>query len=384
MKGTCSLSHLLHALQDAIGLLSAKEAGVVGTHGLLRAHGQHLSLSIHHPSAGLTHTCPASISQEGAALVPLKPLLALCKESKGEQISFQHNAKTHDLVLQQANGKMKLQGNNPADYPEFSTDPFVPLATMSSHQLSTLLAETLPCVGIDQTRYVLNFLRLEFHSTPTPTLRVVTTNGYHLTCAALPVTPSTGSNTPFTSLIHDAAATALAKLLRDREDHTIEILSNSRGLQFRCNTVTLTTRAGDGSYPEYRRILDQPHSARATVNKTDLLEAIQRIMPIIPRDSHPIDLSFNHDHLMVSTMNPELGHAQDYVPAQSIQPGLQCRMNAHYLRNSLTTAPENTIQISMTDANSPCKLQTTADRWQTVIMPIKMEQTQQAPRAEAA
>ena len=134
MKGTCSLSHLLHALQDAIGLLSAKEAGVVGTHGLLRAHGQHLSLSIHHPSAGLTHTCPASISQEGVALVPLKPLLALCKESKGEQISFQHNAKTHDLVLQQANGKMKLQGNNPADYPEFSTDPFVPLATMSSHQ----------------------------------------------------------------------------------------------------------------------------------------------------------------------------------------------------------------------------------------------------------
>lgn len=384
MKGTCSLSHLLEALQDAIGLLSHKQPGIAGTHGLLRADGQTLSLSIHHPSAALTHTCPATVATEGVALIPLKPLLALCKESKGEHISFQNNPQTHSLMLQQATGKMKLQGEDPTQYPSFSTEPFSALATISSQHLVTLLTETLPCVGTDDARYVLNFLRFELDSPPTPTLRLVATNGYHLTCAALPIPTWTGPHTPVNSLLHDAAATALCKLLRDRDDHPVQLLTNSHGMQFRCNHAVLTTRTGEGTYPDYRRILDRPQAPRATFLRKDLLEAIQRIMPIIPRDSHPIDLIFDHDHLMITTTNPELGHAHDYVPAQSIQPGLHCRMNAEYLRTSLMTAPDGTIQLAMSDATSPCRLHTTTERWQAIIMPIKMEQTHHTPHAEAA
>lgn len=223
-------------------------------------------------------------------------------------------------------------------------------ATVSQDHLHTALAHVRPCISAEAARYYLNGAYFHAHE---DNLRIVSTDGHRLAkyeCdVAWPFEPA---------IIPTKAVDLMRSLVSKGGNGSVAMSVSDQRLWFQVNGITIRSKAIDGTYPDYKRVIALPADKITTA-----LSAAQ--LSKMPDRKHEIVI--HPDAGEISSYDP-ISNATTTVPTTGKGP--KCGFQVGYLKDFLKVSP--VISITGQSPRDPFQLHPEDPRCDWVLMPMRV------------
>ena len=374
MRLTVERNELLTALQRVQGIVEKRNTMPSLANVLLEAKPEGLDISATDLELGMRGLYKATVEDPGSVTFPARKLYEILKEINDSEIAM--TVMDDCLVTIKTNrGEFKVVGLPSKDFPPLPAierDGLIPLPGVG---LLQLIRKTLFAVGDNDTRYVLNGLLIVVtNAGETPMIRLVGTDGHRLAMAEqnLEAEAKASVDQEHKVIVPKKAAAEIRRLLEEGgEEPMIGFTKNM--LIFRKSGLVLTSRLMEGSYPNYQQVIPKASSKKITVNRDDLEGALRRVSVLSQNKSYAVKLTFSKKAITLFSSHPDMGEAQEEIPAGFNGEEFSAGFNARYLLDVLGVMDGETVTLNMEAALSPCLLRESENpSFQAVVMPVKV------------
>jgi DNA polymerase-3 subunit beta len=396
MKGSVSVS----ALRDAVAVVerAVNKSAYIATMKCiaLRAVGDELIVQGSDLEISMSLPVEASITEEGAAVVPADKLKAFLNAVKGETLNFSLTEKTMTLTLtcNKPKARTSLKG--------YDIQEFIELAEMESGivlPLDTFLEivnETTYAAATDESRPILETLHLVIGQ---GRILAEAADGFRLAVSKVQL-PILDDQAEVEVLIPRRAMVELYRAakkvggdaknivvnIKAREDEQLSEESRAVKIEvpyqvlFQVGGLTFYTQVLEGRFPDTNQIIPEGKGkTHVTVAREDLLSAVT-MADVFARDAaRVLQLEFTsasngavEDTLTVSATSAESGDSEIEVPITMDGEELTIGLNAEYIADILSLDTER-VTIDMNGDNGAAKIKPLdGSRWMAIQMPMHL------------
>ena len=338
------LTHLLKTVARAV---SAKPSHPILSGVLLIADDGCLTATGYDLELGITSTIKASVETLGRAVVPYRTLMELTSRMEAtDAISMAIDGA--QLQLTSTSGAYSLAVDDAADYPD------LPAVAVSNNytDITAALAAVLPAASNDAAKQVLTGVHI---NAANGNLRIAATDGHRLSIANIDSTALFSAIIPAKSLGLINQPTAIA-------------FDNSHVSLTLADGTTIISRTLDGVYPDVQQLVPKTFNHIITINRVQLLNALQRVAVI---GTNVIKLEARSETLTLSA-EVDANSGVESLPITGSLPLLA--FNPTYLLDGLRSFNSNAITISANSSTSPVVLTNVDNKNQTyLIMPVQVK-----------
>jgi len=155
----------------------------------------------------------------------------------------------------------------------------------------------------------------------------------------------------------------------------VELALSDTRIQFHVDSILLTSKLIDGTFPEYERVIPRGNDKVLRVGKKDFADAVGRVAAISAERSRPVKLTLQRDLLTLSAASPEQGTASEELDAERVKyesSPLEIGFQARYL-NDITDQIEGDVEFCFADGSAPTVVRDAADSSALyVLMPMRV------------
>ena len=233
----------------------------------------------------------------------------------------------------------------------------------------------------DDNRYLLNgvcfsFCKEEEHSQ----LNLVATDGRRLSVMQKELAmPSLFENTEF--ILPAKTVAELERLLQHAAP--IKIYFNNKQVAFELSleseavesglfgTIYLVSKKVEGRFPNYQQVIPQATVHRVKLDRSLLLESIQRASLVSTQENNVVKLKFMENVLEISASSAEFGEAQEAMAIDYNEEPVTIAFNPRFLTDPLRALQEDEIFFEFKDELSPGVIKT-FEKFICVVMPLRV------------
>jgi DNA polymerase-3 subunit beta len=215
--------------------------------------------------------------------------------------------------------------------------------------------QAVTAAGRDDMLPVLTGVRIEISGS---TMSMLATDRFRLSHRELEWQP----NTPDESLAALVPARVLgdtARSLTAGSEVTIALASGGSGegiIGFEGSapggTRRTTTRLLDGEFPKVRSLFPTEHQTVATVDKTELIEALKRVALVAERNT-AVQLAFSDSTLTLDAGSGDEAQASESIEAKIEGDDITTGFNPQYLLDGLQVIDEAVVELAFTVSTKP-------------------------------
>ena len=217
-------------------------------------------------------------------------------------------------------------------------------------------------------RYFLNGMLLEVTEAH---LRAVATDGHRLAMSTATGAGAAGAQR-VRAIVPRKGVLEISRLL-DGEHDTAGLHLGGNHLQVTVGDFTLTTKLVDGQFPDYEKVIPADASRALTGDRETLRLAFQRASILSNEKYRGVRLSIQPEQLTIQANNPEQEEAEEVVPVEFSGDTLEIGFNVSYLLDVLGVLSTESIQLSVSDANSSALIEGIGnDDSVFVVMPMRL------------
>jgi DNA polymerase III subunit beta len=297
------------------------------------------------------------------------------------------------VTLTSASGRYQVRGMSSEEFPELPQVAAGVAVHLPVEALVEGLRGTLFATSSDETKQVLTGVHLtmqqdtlEFAATDGHRLAVVETTNQSLAddeTGEKSEAESSGNNRKPINEVSQLELTVPARALRELErmlaphqpTDTVALHFEQGQIIFQGTDQRLTTRTLEGQYPPYRQLIPSQFQRQLTIDRRQLLNAVERIAVLADQKNNVIKFSIDsiNQHLSLSVEAQDVGSGQESMAAQVTGEGLDIAFNVKYLIDGLKALSTSDIQIQMNAPNSPVILTPLGGRKMTyLVMPVQI------------
>ncbi|NKI99607.1 DNA polymerase III subunit beta [Novosphingobium sp. SG707] len=238
--------------------------------------------------------------------------------------------------------------------------------------LADALHSVQHAVSTEESRYYLNGVYVHpAQATGEPmTLNFAATDGHRLARKALDL-PEGGASFP-PMIWPRRAVDLLAKLLGEAEKldapEPVMVCANDGGARMRFDigaadggTVMLISKAIDGTFPDYSRVIPTISDKVAIVPRDELIAGLDRMAVLTTKDTKCIRTAFHKGVLELHIRNADLGEACEEVPCDYDGNSFVIGFNGDYWRTVLRAMASDNVMIRMLDDAAPTLMVSAAE-----------------------
>ena len=305
--------------------------------GTLKATGYDLEL-------GIASAVEASVETPGSTVVPYRTLLELTSRMEAtEAISLAIDGT--QLKLTSTSGSYSLAVEDAADYPELPA-----VAVSDDYTDLSALAAVLPAASSDAATQVLTGVHMH---AALGNLRIAATDGHRLSIVNI-------ESTALFSAIIPARCLALIKqpaaIAFDNQHVTLIFVDGT----------TIISRTLAGTYPNVQQLIPETFDYRITINRVQLLNALQRVAVI---GTNVIKLDAQSKTL---TLSAEV-NANSGIESIAITGSLPLlAFNPTYLIDGLRSFHSDTVTINANSSVAPVVISSDTPGQTYLIMPVQV------------
>ena len=136
----------------------------------------------------------------------------------------------------------------------------------------------------------------------------------------------------------------------------------------------MTTRLLEGEFLNYRTAVPADMPVRLTVNKSELVDAVERVSLIISeRLKNPVRCLFEEETLKLSCVTA-LGRSYDAVTIPFCSEKIEIGFNNRYLLDALKACPDEEVVLELKSGLSPCLLKPLeGDQFLYLVLPVRLK-----------
>lgn len=290
MKFIVSSSVLLKNLQHINGVVATNPIVPILENFLFRIEvgpdgsGGTLTVTASDLQTTMTTQIPVEANENGAIAIPAKLLLDTLRSLPEQPVTINIDTETFGTEILTDNGRYKLSGENPIDFPKLPTVSKTMSVDMTSDALLGAINNTVFATSTDDLRPAMTGVYLQLSE---DTATFVATDGHRLIRYRR---TDMGGGSASQSLIIPRKALQLLKASLPENVPVVAEFSQSNA-SFTFGPTQLICRLIDERFPDYENAIPTNNPNVMTIGRTDLLNSLKRIMIYANRTTHQIRLS---------------------------------------------------------------------------------------------
>lgn len=356
MKFIVSSSSLLKQLQQISGVINANTVLPILEDFSFDILDKKLSITATDLETVMRVQMDVESNENGRVCVPAKILLDSLKNIADQPLTFSID-KNFGIEITSSNGKYKMMGENPDNFPKEPVADDANSFTMKSSALVTAINKTLFAVSSDDLRPAMTGVYFELNE---DAVQFVATDAHRLvrykrTDVSCPKADS--------FIVPKKPLNLLRNVLPDNDDE-ITLSYNSNHLFVKHNTTHLICRLIDARFPDYKVVIPVNNPYQLVVNKNDFQGALRRINVFSNKSTNQVALSISGSELQLTAQDVDFSfEGNERMTCDYNGEDLQIAFNAKFLIEMLNAADNNEVKVEL---STPTKA--------GIVKPIEQEE----------
>ena len=356
MKFIVSASSLLKQLQQISGVINANTVLPILEDFSFDITDKKLSITATDLETVMRVQMDVESNENGRVCVPAKILLDSLKNISDQPLTFNID-KNFGIEITSSNGKYKMMGENPDNFPKEPVADDTNNFTMNSGALVTAINKTLFAVSSDDLRPAMTGVYFELNK---EYIQFVATDAHRLvrykrTDVSCPKADS--------FIVPKKPLNLLRNVLPDSDDE-ITISYNSNHLFVTHNTTRQICRLIDARFPDYKVVIPTDNPYKLVVNKNEFQSALRRINVFSNKSTNQVALAISGSELQLTAQDVDFSfEGNERMNCDYNGEDLQIAFNAKFLIEMLNAADDNEVKVEL---STPTKA--------GIVKPIEQEE----------
>jgi DNA polymerase-3 subunit beta len=340
MKFIVSSNSLLKHLQQISGVINANTVLPILEDFLFEIQDKRLNVVATDLETVMRVQMDIESKANGRVCIPAKILLDSLKNISDQPLTFNID-KNYSVEITSDNGKYKVMGENPDNFPKEPTADDTTGFSMTSSALVTAINKTLFAVSNDDLRPAMTGVYFELLKDG---VQFVATDAHRLvrykrTDAKAPKTDS--------FIVPKKPLNLLKNALPDNDDE-ITISYNSNHLFVSHGDVKMICRLIDARFPDYKVVIPTDNPYKLVVGKTDFQGALRRVSVFSNKSTNQVALSISGSELQMAAQDIDFSfEGNERMNCQYDGEDLQIAFNAKFLIEMLNAADTDEVKVEL-------------------------------------
>lgn len=340
MKFIVSSSGLLKQLQHIAGVINANTVLPILEDFLFEVDKGKLTVVATDLETVMRISLDVEAKDSGKVCIPAKILMDSLKNIADQPLTFNID-KNFGVEITSDNGKYKVMGENPDNFPKAPAADDTTSFTMTSSALVTAINKTLFAVSNDDLRPAMTGVFFELNK---DYVQFVATDAHRLvrykrTDVSCPRADS--------FIVPRKPLNLLKSALPDNEDE-ITVNYNSNHLFVQHGTTQMSCRLIDARFPDYKVVIPADNPYKLVVNKAQFQSALRRVSVFSNKSTNQVALAINGSELGLQAQDVDFSfEGAERMKCQYDGEDLTIAFNARFLIEMLNAADSEEVRIEL-------------------------------------
>ena len=352
MHITLGKSDLISALQIVSKGLSTKPQTPILSGVYMTAKEGQLELQSTNYELGFIVTIPAEIHAVGTAVLPGKYLTEFARKLPAEEVSIDTKSSDGLAVIKSGSARFTLRTMETSDFPVLHRIEGTLQFTIKDRTLARLVKKsTFACLREEQRdrRPIFTGCQLEVEGKE---VTFAATNVHRLAVKSELLEEDAGQ---IRIIIPAKFLEEITRTITGDVPTDIHVTCSYNQISMSTDSIYMTARLIEGAFPDYRRVIPQEENIRTRVilDAAVFASAVERASLIARTDQYNIvKLAFEKGLMRISSNSPEIGEAEETIPAEVTGDDVTIAFNASYLMDAVKSLDSDTFILSLQGANA--------------------------------
>lgn len=378
MNISLAKNDLISALQIVSKGLSTKPQTPILSGIYMTAKEGQLELQTTNYELGFILTIPAEIHNTGTAVLPGKYLTEFARKLPAEEVSIDTDSADGLAVIQSGTARFTLRTMEINDFPVLHRMDGTLHFTIKDRTLARLVKKSaFACLREEQRdrRPIFTGCQLEVEGKE---VTFAATNVHRLAVKSEQLEEDAGQ---IRVIIPAKFLEEVTRTISSEVPADIHVTCSYNQVSMSSGSIYMTARLIEGTFPDYRRVIPREENIRTkvTLDAASFASAVDRASLIARTDQYNIvKLSFAQGLMRISSNSPEIGEAEETIPAEVTGDDVTIAFNASYLMDALKSLDSDTCILSLQGSNeqgvnlSPMTIREEADpNYIYVVTPVR-------------
>lgn len=340
MKFIVSSSSLLKHLQQISGVINANTVLPILEDFLFEIQDKKLNVVATDLETVMRVQMDVESKTNGKVCIPAKILLDSLKNIADQPLTFNID-KNFAVEITSDNGKYKVMGENPDNFPKEPAADDTNSFSMQSSALLTGINKTLFAVSNDDLRPAMTGVFFELTK---DSVQFVATDAHRL--VRYKRTDTKGAKTD-SFIVPKKPLNLLKNALPDNEDE-LTISYNSNHLFVNHGSTQMICRLIDARFPDYKVVIPADNPYQLIVNKDDFQNALRRVNVFSNKSTNQVALNITGSELQMAAQDVDFSfEGNERMNCQYDGEDLQIAFNAKFLIEMLNAADTDDVKIEL-------------------------------------
>ena len=340
MKFIVSSSALLKQLQHISGVINANTVLPILEDFLFEVEKNKLTVVATDLETVMRVQLEIEAKDSGKICIPAKILIDSLKNISDQPLTFNID-KNFAVEITSDNGKYKVMGENPDNFPKEPSPDDTTSFTMTASALITAINKTLFAVSNDDLRPAMTGVFFELDKKG---IQFVATDAHRL----VRYKRTDASSPKIDSFIVPRKPLNLLKSAIPGNDDEVTLSYNNNHLFVKHGTTQMSCRLIDARFPDYKVVIPTDNPYKLTVNKNDFQGALRRVSVFSNKSTNQVALMIAGSELELKAQDVDFSFEGDErMKCQYDGEDLTIAFNARFLIEMLNAADSDEVKIEL-------------------------------------
>jgi DNA polymerase-3 subunit beta len=333
---------------------------------LLSASENGVTLTATDGEIGLRTGLEAEVAGDGSVLLPGRLLAELARSLGEGDVEIELRESERDVEIRSGGSSFHLRVLPAEDFPALPEQAGEPLK-IPAQALAETVDLVAPAASRDDMRPVLTGVLV---SASGQEMTMVATDSYRLAVKRTELESAVGGE--LEANIPAKALRELARLVGGEEVDEVAVGLLPNQAVFEAGSILLNTRLIDGQFPSFRQLLPESYEHDVRLPRPEFLDVARRVSQLAQRNA-PLRLSFSQGELKISASTPDVGDAEETMPAAFEGEPLEIGFNPEFLRDGIESVEGDEVMLRLISPLRPGLLQPVDNEdFRYLVMPIRL------------
>jgi DNA polymerase-3 subunit beta len=340
MKFVVSSSVLLKQLQQINGVIQSNSVLPILEDFLFEIDQNTLKVTATDLETMMQVQLEVEAREAGRVCVPARILMDTLKNLPDQPLTFNIDS-NFGVDITSDNGKYKVMGENPDNYPKGPEQDETTSFSMSSAGLLTAISKTLFAVAVDEMRPAMTGVFFELFP---DALQTVATDAHRLVKYRR-TDVSCPSQDSF--IVPRKPLTLLKGVLPANED-AISLSYNGNHLFVTHSALTMSCRLIDSRFPDYKVVIPADNPYKLHVAKADFTQALRRIAIFSNKSTNQVVLTITGNQLQLAAQDIDYSfEGNEKMPCSYDGEDMAIAFNAKFLIEMLNATDTEEVVLEL-------------------------------------
>ncbi|MCE5201142.1 MAG: DNA polymerase III subunit beta [Synergistaceae bacterium] len=318
--------------------------------------------------------CSASgvtVVEQGEAVFPIKMVSDLFKKAPGEEFTL--SVIDGKVVLKAGRSKYNFSTYPVSEFPVLPSSGSAKLfCKISAKELTEVLEEgTLAASTGEEFPLYLSSANFQISN---GILNIISTDTRRLALSGAVVLESTDG---VSSLLPMKGVKEVQRILGSLNPNSIvDILYDDAQFYFKAENVEFTVRRVESRFPPYEKILPKSNTTSITIDRGDLISALERVDVIVRDYNRMVILDIiTGESLVMRAKAPDFGQAVEEINADITGETLRMAVNSKFFMEALKVMRDSDVRLTFNGPSGHMAVRhTDSDKFLCLIAPINLSE----------